>query len=136
MPSEFENLARHFAAPALVDVFGERDSHGEFSNVVMTLPSGKPVVLKGVIVGRMEVSRIEDAKGNWVKRETLKISIPIHSNDIEPRILNKASFAIESLGESDWVPQQEGSQIHEGFIDYNLERKPLASMDQKQDAAV
>lgn len=124
------------ASAAIGEVLAERDPHGNFIKITCTLPSGKELELVGVIVGQMAVSRIEGDKGNVVKRETVTINIPLHCNDIERRVYKEARFVIPSFGDRVWVPQAEGSKLNGNFLDYQLERKPLAHQDKKQDATV
>lgn len=131
MPSLADRRFRRFAAPFLVEQFAEREPDGKFAEVVCTLPSNEAVKLAGVIVGALAVESVEAESGTLVRRETVTIHIPKDDNTKLTGILQKTRFEIPKFGERKFVPQQIGSTERGQFLDYALERKPLARMDDK-----
>ena len=67
MASEHDTFASEFAAPFLVEQFGQRDSEGDFAVVEVFEPGNtEPIELLGVSVGRLRISdEVDDERGTY-----------------------------------------------------------------------
>lgn len=127
------------ATELLVDVLGERDVAGELAKVIATLPHrpDQPYETIGVIVGAMTLGMVETEAGTYQRREQLQIRIPLNLNPSLPRqVQHKATFQIPRYGDQLWAVATEGSRIDANWLDYNLERQPLANFKDHTSASV
>ena len=122
-------------APVLTEGFGERDERGSPTTVTLQLPGNAgEIELEGCRVQGVRQLMLEDDTGHVRKRETTTIHIPRKANELEIRLLQKSRFIISKFGIRVWVPQPEGAVATDTYLTYQLEREPLAHLDDKRES--
>lgn len=139
MASDNDAFAAEFVTPAMAAQFGERDADNQLA-AVLFYPKGReenPLEPIGVAVGPLDLQMVESGGGTFARRETVTIWIPRKLNDqLEGRILQKATFRIPRFGEAMWAVADAGSKVDELWIEYHLERQPLANLRDHRRATI
>ena len=104
MPSDFDDIARHFAAPVLAAQFGERAESGELALVTWARVNSPPVDFSAVLMRR----RVEDeeTEGEFVTRkkvERMDAEVFVDSADMARSItVLHGEWTVEGTGDVPW----------------------------------